>query len=152
MKASPLAPRAGQQGFAMLEIVCAMLIFSVGILGLVKLQAVGVQQSSDARYRAIAALQVGDLLGKMWVSDRTPATLQANFGSESNGSGYASWLASVKASELPGVAGQPPTVSFTSVPAGGSGGVASSLAQVTIYWKAPGEAAFHKHVAVAQVK
>jgi type IV pilus assembly protein PilV len=148
-----VATATRQHGVALLEIVCALLIFAVGVLGLVKLQAVSVQQASDARYRALAALQVSDLIGKMWVSDRTPATLKASFSSDgANGAGYASWLAAVWASGLPGVAGRPPTVSIATVSGLGTNSTDSSLATITVYWKAPGDADYHKHVALAQVK
>lgn len=142
-----------EHGAALLEIVCALLIFGVGVLGLVKLQAVSVQQASDARYRALAALQASDLIGKMWVSDRTPATLAASFSSDAaNGTGYASWLASVQASGLPGVAGRPPTVSIATVSGLGTNSTDSSLATITVYWKAPGDGGYHNHIALAQVK
>jgi type IV pilus assembly protein PilV len=147
-----LVAPARQHGVALLEIVCSLLIFAVGVLGLVKLQAVSVQQASDARYRALAALQVSDLIGKMWVSDRAPATLKASFSDATNGTGYASWLAAVRASELPGVAGRPPTVSIETVSGLGTNSTDSSLATITIYWKAPGDGDYHKHVALAQVK
>jgi len=144
---------AREHGVALIEIVCALLIFAVGVLGLVKLQAVSVRQASDARYRMLAALQVSDLIGKMWVSDRTPATLKASFSSDAaDGTGYASWLAAVNASELPGVAGRPPTVSIATVSGLGANSTDSSLATITIYWKAPGDGSYHNHVALAQVK
>jgi type IV pilus assembly protein PilV len=143
--------RRSVRGFSLIEVLCALLIFAIGVLGLLKLQAVSVQQASGARYRAIAAAQASSLIGRMWTTDRTAATLQAQFGSASDGAAYTSWRAAVEASGLPNVAGRPPTVGFTTV-AGGSSATASSLATVTIFWKAPGDSGYHNHVVLAQVK
>src|SRR6478609_8169168 len=70
-----------QGGVMLLEVLIAILIFSLGILGVVGLQAIAVQQSTDARYRADAAQLVDRLIGQMWTSDRTPANLQQLFSS-----------------------------------------------------------------------
>lgn len=143
----------------LIEVLCSLLIFAIGILALVGLQAVSVRQSTAARYRAIAAIQANDLIGRMWVSDRTAATLQASFASSgSSNTGYASWYAAVQASGLPKVSAQPPTVTFATVAGGGSSAISSSLATITIYWTAPGETvpsgatSAHKYVAMAQIK
>jgi len=139
----------------LIEVLCALLIFAAGILAIVGLQATSVQQASAARFRAVAALQASDLIGRMWVSDRTAATLQAYFASTSGSSGntgYTNWYTALQGSGLPLVSSQPPTVTFTTVSGGGSSAVASSLATITIYWKAPGDTSAHKYVAMAQVK
>ena len=44
-----------QGGFMLIEALIAILIFSIGILGIVGLQAAAVNQSTDARYRSEAA-------------------------------------------------------------------------------------------------
>ena len=152
--------RRPPRGFLLIEVLCALLIFAVGILAMVSLQAVSAQQSTAARYRAIAAMQASDLISRMWVSDRTAATLQAYFASSSSSTntGYTSWYAAVQGSGLPNVSTQPPTVTFTTVAGGGTSAVASSLATITIYWTAPGDTipsgatSAHKYVAMAQIK
>src|ERR1700756_3421726 len=101
-------PHPPQQGFMLIEVLCSLLIFAIGILALVGLQAVSVRQSTAARYRAIAAIQANDLIGRMWVSDGTATTLQASFSSSSiPNPGYVSWYAAVQASGLPKVSVQP---------------------------------------------
>ncbi|MBK9605472.1 MAG: type IV pilus modification protein PilV [Betaproteobacteria bacterium] len=82
-------------GFVLLEVLIAILIFSIGVLGLIGLQATSAKHSTDAKYRSEAALLVNQLLGNMWVSDRTIATLQSNF--NTGGSAYNAWLSSVTA-------------------------------------------------------
>ena len=126
----------------LIEAMIAILIFTVGILGMVGLQATVVKQVSDARFRSNASMLVDQLIGTMWVSDRTTGTLQTRF--NTGGVGYNAWLASVSAS-LPGVAANPPTVTISD----------AGIATVTIRWLAPSEAATaaaHRYVVVAQIK
>ncbi|MGZ8261976.1 MAG: type IV pilus modification PilV family protein [Methylotenera sp.] len=55
-----------QQGVVLLESLIAILIFSMGILALVGLQAAMLKNSSDAKYRADAAFIAQQRLGVMW--------------------------------------------------------------------------------------
>ncbi|MCJ0765186.1 type IV pilus modification PilV family protein [Variovorax terrae] len=136
-----------QAGIMLLEALAAILIFSVGILAVIGLQAASVKQAAAAEFRSIAALQANDLVSRMWISDHTAATLQTVYGSSGSGAGYASWLAHVKASGLPGVSSVSPTVVF-------GDGVTAPANQVTITvnWIAPGETTAHNYVVIAQVK
>ena len=68
-----------QSGVMLIEALIALLIFSVGILGIVGMQSAAVQASGDAKYRSDAALLANQLIGRMWVSDRTQATLQTAY-------------------------------------------------------------------------
>jgi type IV pilus assembly protein PilV len=63
--ASPQGKR-GQQGVVLLESLIAILIFSMGILALVGLQAAMITNTSDARYRAEANYIAQQRLGDMW--------------------------------------------------------------------------------------
>ena len=132
-----------QSGMMLIESLLAILIFSLGILALVGLQGMAIKQSTDARYRTEAALLANDIIGQMWVSDRTPATLNANFQSP-GGPAYVAWLVRVGAI-LPGVAANPPVLD---VDAG------SGLTTVTVRWAAPNESdpVPHSHVVTAQIR
>lgn len=146
-----------QKGSMLLEALIAILIFSMGILAIVGLQAASVQASTDARYRTEASLLANQLIGQMWVSDRTPATLQTAFSSPS-GANYTAWRGSVSApaagsvlAMLPGAAANPPTVTVT--PVAGSSTI-SSVVTITIFWKAPSEAEDdppHQFTTIAQI-
>lgn len=141
--------RRPQTGSMLLEALIAILIFSMGILAVVGLQAASVKASSDAKYRSDASLLANQLVGQLWASDRTPATLQANFSSPA-GPLYAAWQADVVAN-LPGVATTPPIVLVT--PAVGTT-TTSSLVTITIFWKMPSEAAAapsHIYTTLAQI-
>ena len=131
-------PPFRQQGSALLEALIAILIFSMGILALVGLQAASVKLSSGAQYRTEASLLANQLIGQMWVSDRTPPTLQTNFqgGEGIDGASYTAWAANVAAA-LPGVSGvaaNQPTVKIE--PAANT----SRLVTIRLFWKLPDEA------------
>jgi type IV pilus assembly protein PilV len=137
-----------QSGAMLLEALIAILIFSLGILAIVGLQAASIKSAGDAKYRSDASLLANQLIGQMWVSDRTAATLQSNFSSPS-GANYTPWLSDV-AAELPGASATPPTVSFAT---DSSTATPSSVATITIYWNAPNEPALaHKYITVAQIE
>ncbi|MEY4156664.1 MAG: Type fimbrial biosis protein PilV [Pseudomonadota bacterium] len=126
----------------LLEGLIAMLIFTIGVLGVVGMQATVVKQVTDAKYRTDAGMLANQLIGTMWVSDRTTATLQSNF--NTGGAAYNTWLAKVSTT-LPGVAMYPPTVAVSN----------QGVTTVTIRWLAPSEAANttpHQHVVIAQIQ
>lgn len=165
------APAAGRQGGSMiLEAMIALLIFSLGILGVVALQAASIKASTDAKYRSEASLLVNEVIARMWVSDRSQATLQANFASLTDGADYQAWAwvgtgaadAGTQAAPtrgtvletLPGAAANPPTISIAAVapatltvPPTPS----TSLVTVTVFWQLPGESTAHNYTAVAQI-
>ena len=143
--------RQAQTGVMLLEALIAILIFSLGILSLVALQATSIQLASDARYRTDASLLANKLLGQMWASASTPATLRANFSSP-DGAAYRSWRDhDVRASDaLPGVAAA-------------AGGGVSTLPEVTVdatgqvaitrFWRTPqmNPNERHRHVVTSQI-
>ncbi len=143
MNDSSVFARSEQRGFMLLEVLVAILIFAVGILGLVGLQANAVQQSGMAKYRADAALLANELVGQMWSGPRDFATLQAQFDSDNNGAGYTAWRARVNAA-LPQVASFAPLVDVQQVnplpaSAPGAGVTPSSRVTVTVRWRMPAD-------------
>ncbi|WP_295524981.1 type IV pilus modification protein PilV [uncultured Pseudacidovorax sp.] len=143
-----------QQGATIIEVLVALAIFAIGMLGIAGLYATAVRQASGAEYRTTAAMLANDLIGRMWMSNRDATALQANYGSGSSGAGYASWREAVSKSSLPGASTSAlaPTVTFSTVSGGGTPPVSTSLATITIFWKAPGDATAHQYVALAQMK
>ena len=69
-----------QSGVMLIEALIGILIFAIGILGLIGVQATALQTSQDARYRTEAVNYANDLLSQILVNvDRsTPANLQAS--------------------------------------------------------------------------
>lgn len=114
----------------MLEGLFAILIFSMGVIAIIGLQATSIKQASGGKFRTDAGLLANQLIGEMWVSDRTVATLQANFSSPS-GTSYTTWLTTVQ-DTLPGVVANPPTVEVNAF---------TNVVTININWKAPNEPA-----------
>jgi type IV pilus assembly protein PilV len=140
-----LTSASNQKGSMMIEALAAILIFSLGILAMMGLQATSIKLSGDAKYRTDASMLANQLIGQMWVSDRTPATLQAAYqgGGANNGAAYTAWLTNVT-NALPGVAGvaanQPIVTVVPQVPVAPATSV-TNIVTITIFWKAPNESA-----------
>ena len=60
--------RAPQRGMMMLEVLIALLIFTLGVLGMVKMQAVSTANSVNSEDRATAALLANDLVAELWAA------------------------------------------------------------------------------------
>jgi type IV pilus assembly protein PilV len=50
----------------LLEALIGILIFSIGILGLMGLQAVSIKNTTEARYRSEAGYLANQIVGRMW--------------------------------------------------------------------------------------
>lgn len=91
----PLPPHSPtrQRGFAIIEALIALLLFSLAVLGLVGLQASLARAAASAKYRAEAAYLASDLIGTMWADAR-------NLGSYKEGTyaPYSRWANKVSAS------------------------------------------------------
>lgn len=128
-----------QQGSLLLESMIAILIFSLGVLAIVGLQGALVKSTTSAKYRTDASMLANQIIGQMWVGDKTPTSLQTDFNSPS-GAKFVTWKSNIT-STLPGIAANPPTVVID----------ANNVATVTIWWQSPGEAVPHNYVAIARV-
>lgn len=146
-----IKPTGRQSGFMMLEALIAILIFSLGVLALVGLQTVSIRQSSEAKYRADALMYANEIIGQMWVDNRTFANLSASYAT--GGAAYNAWFARLQNNNsLPGAAANPPTI--TTVVAGAAADP-STLVTVQVRWKAPNEPPAdpaHSVTVVAQIK
>lgn len=74
--------RPRQAGFTLVEVLVAVVIFSVGVLALVKLQANAIRMSTDARQRAEATFLADQLLARMLIADPASA---ASFNHKADG-------------------------------------------------------------------
>ena len=59
----------GQRGYVLLEALVALLIFSLGLLGLIGFQAASTKIATDSRFRTEAAMLADELLAKMAASE-----------------------------------------------------------------------------------
>ncbi|MCA3242726.1 MAG: type IV pilus modification protein PilV [Rubrivivax sp.] len=128
--------RRGARGVVLIDVLIAVVVFAVGVLAVMALQATAVQQSSQAKYRADATMLANALISRMWLTDRQVATLDATFAT--GGAGYDEWLATV-AEALPGAAENPPAVTVDAVP-GGPGAPDTARVTVQLRWKPPSSA------------
>ncbi|MBY0575326.1 MAG: hypothetical protein K2P67_01860 [Gallionellaceae bacterium] len=141
-----------QQGSVLLEALIAVLIFSMGIIALMGLQAVSIKNSVDAKYRADAAYLANQIIGQMWV-DRSNLDAYAHYPAGANcaPTGAASALANVTnwltqtTAALPGATGAKQQISVTTPLAN------TRQVTVTVCWQGPQEAAPHNFVATAQI-
>lgn len=144
-----------QQGFMLLEALIAILIFSIGILAIIGLQAASVRMSGDAKYRSDANMLINKIIAQMWVSDHDPVQLQSNFDTSSNSGTYQAWASEVN-NTLPGVSSVPGNLpSITVVPVSGTNpNVPTSLVTVRVNWTLPGEATGTRHtsMSIAQIR
>jgi type IV pilus assembly protein PilV len=144
--------RLAQGGFMLLEVLCALLIFAIGVVALIGLQYASIQQSSAAEYRSTAQLAANDLVSRMWITDRTYATLNTTFATGAT-TGYTSWWDAWQPL-LPGTSATQltPTVTVTSVAGGGTTPVPSSLVTITMFWQAPTDSSQHQYTLEAEIK
>lgn len=59
------SPRTRQRGFSLIEVLVAVLVLSIGLLGLALLQAQGLVFNSNAYYRTQATLLAYDMMDRM---------------------------------------------------------------------------------------
>ncbi len=141
----------------LLEGLIAILLFSMGIIALVGLQAVAIKNTADAKYRVEAAFLANQIIGQMWADNPTNLAGYAHHpttaGGACNFGGAASANANVTAwlgdpATLGTVAGNlPGATSARQQIAIGAG----NLVTVTICWQGPQEAAPHSFVTAAQI-
>jgi type IV pilus assembly protein PilV len=70
--------KPAQQGVVLLEAMIAVLIFSMGVLAIVGLQAAMIKNTADSKFRAEAGFIAQQQLGNIWANGADPVSL-ANF-------------------------------------------------------------------------
>ena len=113
--------RRTAHGFALIEVLVSVLLFSIGIIGLVRLLGAAVKDTGEIQYRAQAAALADSHVGQIWLDRANPGT-------------YAEAAPGTVLDALP--AGRRTTV-FT-----------GNVVTVTIGWQPPGAPA-RTHVVVA---
>jgi len=80
MRQNHALERRAERGVTLLEVLVSLLVFSIGILGMVALQARSVQYSVDAEDRTRAAAVANEVVSTMWsqrLLDLPAATITA---------------------------------------------------------------------------
>lgn len=73
------------KGFTMMEILVAVLVFSVGLLGLATLQILGYRLTSDSMHRTVATILANDMIDRMRANVSATALGQASPYNNPNG-------------------------------------------------------------------
>src|SRR4051812_8766437 len=60
-------PPRTQTGIVLIEVLMAVVIFSLGVLGLISLQANLIKSAGDAKLRTEASYLAGQIISRMWV-------------------------------------------------------------------------------------
>jgi hypothetical protein len=89
-----MTTRKRQGGAYLLEALIGILIFALGVLGIVGLQAASLKTTGDASLRAEAVFAANQLLGQMWTDNVN--NLAANYDSTLNGQPYLDFAAELK--------------------------------------------------------
>ena len=133
-----------QRGIVLIEGLIAILIFSMGILALMGLQAAQISHTNASKHRTDASYLADQIIGEMWAGGNN-ATLP----------GYAcnpctiahanpaivNWVTQIQANNLlPGTLANPPTIV-----------VNGQQVTVTIFWKVPNEQTIHNYVTVTDI-
>lgn len=155
-----------QQGVLLIEALIGILIFSIGILALIAMQASAISAQSDAQVRIEAANLADRLVNKIWVNvDRTNEialqTSLAGFSHQPTDAGSCTftgtpsanpivtdWVDDVTnnaATRLPGTAANMVSVAVDTTAAG------YNKVTVSVCWKAPNDAVARKHQLVTHV-
>jgi len=142
----PPLQRRRQSGVMLLEALIGILIFSLGILALVGMQAIAVRLSTDARDRAEASTLASQLVGDMWTNRGTLASY-AYDGSGTPPAALQDWVAVVEAS-LPDADDNPPTVTIAPSTLGAGVGTETTI---TLRWRNPSETSVHQFVMTAYI-
>lgn len=124
MSKKRVSPKSVQQGVAIIEAMIAILIFSVGVLGIIGMQASMIRNTADSRYRSDAAFIAQQRIGEMWTNLEPVANLDSYIMQEDI------------SALLPG--GQR-NVTKSSTITDYSGTVVGGVFTVTVGWTAPGE-------------
>lgn len=128
--------RKAQSGVALLEALVGILIFSIGILALMGLQAQSIRNTVEAKYRNEAAYLANQIIGQMWVDRANLAAYDTGAGANPN---MTAWRTQV-ANTLPRV-----VVGGTNSP---TITVAGNQVTVTVFWQLPGSDSVQRQFSV----
>lgn len=144
-----------QSGVMLLEALIALLIFSIGILAMIGMQAISIKNSASATYRSEASYLANQIISQMW-SDQanlatyalTPATAVCAAGnSVTANANVNSWLTNdVRRLPLGSAPALLPSLQHSIVIT-----PVTNVVTVTLCWQGPSETSPHNFVATAQI-
>lgn len=150
-----------ESGVMLLEALLGILLFSIGILGLIGMQGVAITNTTEARYRSEAAYLANQIIGRMWIDRANLASYALTSSTTSCAAAPAAvknWLCQVEGdptatpplpATLPGIttaAATRPTIT-----------IATDTVTVTLRWRVAENAAItdnsdiRKYVVIARI-
>ena len=160
----PPSPRR-ESGMVLLEALIAILIFSLGVLGMVGINARAVEAATDARFRADAARFVSDIASviALRVDRTTSATLTntltpfqhqpggsncAFTGDASGNADVTAWIARVSAAGRTGLPGATAARQQIKVETGATD---YNRVTITVCWQGPGDPVVRQHSLITYI-
>jgi type IV pilus assembly protein PilV len=154
-----VSSQLSQRGIVLLDALIAIVIFSIGILGMVSLQGAAIKLAGDAQYRTNAAMLADQVISQMWTGNVTSASdLSAAYAGASGTGGpqYTAWLNTINCATanastncLPGVTAATNAPVITIVP--NAAFPKDALVTVTVNWQAPNDTGPHNYVSITQI-
>ncbi len=139
-----------QTGFMLLETMVGLLLFSIGILGMVSMLVMSMKASSEASYRSEASYLANQILAQMWVDRANLAAYALNptnpvgtcvaGASASGNTDVTNWLADI--AKLPNGDALQPQILVDALN--------NNTVTVTICWQSP-NSSVHKFVVTAAI-
>lgn len=142
-----------QSGVMLIEAMVGILIFSIGVLALVGLQAVAIKASAEAKYRADASYLANAIVGRMWnepaanlvnyrhYPDSTAGELCQPTGDASENANVTAWLGRV-AALLPGADATLQQIAVDTT---------TNQVSVAVCWVSPQDSLPHRHMIIAYI-
>jgi type IV pilus assembly protein PilV len=154
-------PKRLARGMMLVEVLIGLLVFSVGVLGLIASQGSAIAESTGARYRVQAAYFANQLIARMWADSLAnlpqyghyaTAGTNCTFGGPATSYQNAlDWLAALRAtgSGLPGAIATDNHVQIAVLQ--GVPFLGNTQVTITICWKAPSDAGWHSYTTVSNI-
>ena len=142
---NPMRIRNNQKGVTLLESLLGILLFSVGILAVVGMQAMAVRNVAESKYRMDASFLANQIIGEMWVNRTNLASYAYTGGTPP--AVATTWVTHV-ANTLPGTTTtlNPPLIN-----------ISGNTVTITLRWQHPEEARMnpppppHNHQVIASI-
>jgi len=132
MVASATGGKKFQQGVMLLEALVGMLIFSIGILGLVGMQAVATKNVANAQFRSEAGFLAGEILSQISVDQKNAASYASTGAACPTSPSTQLQYWACRVSRLPGATTYPPIITVVPV-----AGTTAMTVGVVVRWKLP---------------
>lgn len=130
--------RNGQKGSMLIEALLAILVFSVGVLALVGMQAAAIKNVNNAKYRTDASFLANQVIAEMWANrNNLPAYAYAGGAVPAV---LTNWVGDVQ-NALPDAVANPPQIALG----------AGNQVTVTVFWRPPNTVTPHNYVVVAYI-